>query len=498
MNSFPEQIVDLVIRLAAAAAADGVVRESIGEYFVHGLLDDNSAAALSMIAAGARDEHFAELAIQDRFGETVALEAIASTRGMVDVRFLKPNTRTTYYFFEAQMLMALFADDAAFSAARRVFVARGIEPFKTMQCTFARWEGVAPDDDDVTNPEAVELRMLIADLTPTRRVPSSIGNLLLQDPAPQPSVALQTWKSYAAGTLPCILVNEVRSSKQNDILVLSSPRRVAITASEPASVDSVVLDAELEAARWIYAGGPGVENRFTFFTTELSRSWPGTLSWDPGFRIAGPTALESARAAQRLFLSGKTGEVLKALGDLRKSLSDEVSIVMQQSRDLGSSLWRDFAIAIAALAARVAAGASSATLDLSLGLLLVFVACFLAYSLYVTLKSNARFIEAAGESRKIWTHKIYSFLQEAELKELASEPLAKAESVYWWTAWKVGIAYVVVILILLAVSVSPLLHPNARSSDVSGKASPSTAGPTATQQSSKKTSRRHNQKGAQY
>ena len=138
---------------------------------------------------------------------------------------------------------------------------------------------------------------------------------------------------------------------------------------------------------------------------------------------------------------------------------------MQQSRDLSSSLWRDFAIAVAALAARVAAGASAPigpNVDLSIGLLLVFVCIFLIYSLWVTLESNHRFLAAARSSRETWTRKTYGFLQKAELDELASVPMMEVENVYTWTAWRVGFAYTTVVLVLLVVAALPFLgvHTN--------------------------------------
>ena len=467
MSNSPDAVPSLAARIAAAAGGAGVITESIIEYTIHGVLDEETSRLLSVFATAAAQQRFADVNVQDRFGEAVPIENIAATRGTVDVFIRKPNTLTTFYFFEGARLEALFADDASMRCARRVRIASGIAPFQTEQCSFDHWTVAVPDAADAPAQENVELRLLVADLSPDRRVPSSIGNLLLASPAPA-SPALRAWEQHAARTLPCVLVKEVRENAGSDVLVLTSPRRVYIPAPDGTVPDATVLSAELDAARWIYASGPGVENRLTFFTTELSRSWPETATWNGAFANAGPSALEAARAAQRLFLSGKTAEVLKALGDLRKALTDEGSKVMQQSRDLSSSLWRDFAIAIAALAARVAAGANSLTsqsFDLPISLLLGFVCAFLAYSLFVTLTSNWRFLAAAKSSRETWTRKTYGFLQQAELDELSSAPMAEVENVYKWTAWRVGTAYVMVIAVLVVVAVLPLfgVHKNASS-----------------------------------
>jgi hypothetical protein len=454
MNSFLEDLLALLESIVSAAGERGLRQETIAELYVHGSIDSDSAPRLSRALRDLHGRRLSSVSIIRR-GESVSLDDVATITGELDIRLMKHNTAQTFYFYDAAFLSAFFADDSAVSRARTVLIARGVESFQTLQCSYARWEDtLVPDEVQMESAPTIEVRRLVVDLSGHDRVPSSAGNLIIsRNSHPVASEAYRQWKAYVARSLPTILVNEVRSSDDGDVLAVSSPRRVAIAHPEVAP-DDALLALELDAARFVYAGGPGTENRLTFLTAELSRSWPYRKSWDTGFLEVGELALESARSAERLFASGKTGDVLKALGDLRKTLNEDVAKVMQQTRDLGSALWRDVAIAVTALAAKVATGGTPG-LDVGVRSLLVLVSAFLVYSLAVTLVGNHRFLTDARKARAKWTRQTYSFLSETELRELALEPLEKTEAVYWWTSKMVMAAYAVIVIALLAVATWP-------------------------------------------
>jgi hypothetical protein len=447
VTSFPERVVNAAADLAPGGGDRVTVGETLAEFYVTGVLEEASAATWSDLLTENAERNFTEARVSDALGEDLSPSDVRAKRGTVHIRLFKPNTDTTYYFFDGAHLRAFFNNFDAVNGACHVFVGRGIEPFSTEGCKYEKWFAVVPDELPIEAPDATDVRMLVADLTGERRVPRTIGNLLRVGSVPLPSDAYNAWSNYAARTLPLVLANEVRSRDGHIVACYTTPRRVTALVDER-GLGGGVFELALSAARWVYTGGAGLENRLVFLTTELSRSWRDDETWEDGLRRVGQQALDAARSAERLFASGKTSDVLKALGDLRKALNDEVSRVGQQTRDLVAALWRDFAIAAAAVAARIAVAASGKP-DATVQPYLVLVLLFLIFRLYVVLDTDRRFFKNARDSRDVWTRQTYGFLAKSELDELVERPIAGAERVFWRTAWAVAGTYIVLSTVLV-------------------------------------------------
>src|SRR5690606_27287850 len=136
-----------------------------------------------------------------------------------------------------------------------------------------------------------------------------------------------------------------------------------------------------------------VEVKHTLLAYELGREWPEDISWTKGFVDRGSRALDAAKTAFHAHIRETSKDTLKSLGELRKTLTEEVSKTSQQTRELLSTLWRDFVIAITAILGRAAfvlSGTASADSDI-MRVMLGGIAVFLAFSLIFTLRANSRF-----------------------------------------------------------------------------------------------------------
>jgi hypothetical protein len=364
--------------------------------------------------------------------------------GYIILRVSKPNTETTFYAYTTDGLARLLAEEPVRLAARKILVGEHFEAFSTVKCAFAEWEHrVAdeerPEDVETTTPQAIVRS--VNSTSATAIVPSRIGPLLLVGEPPRESPTFAMWRAYALSALPLALVNEIRRDPSGTTLVVRGVRRVEIRFGPPARSPNALLCCELAAARWIY-GGAGAENRHTLFTSELSRAWNDGDDWGAAFSRVEPRVLEAATSAYELLLSGKTNDVLKAQADLRKALLDEVAKITTQTRDLLSSLWRDFAVAVAALVARATIADAAKP---GIRLLLLGVAVFLTYSLWVTVTSSAAFIRLGHDSRRAWNDRLYAFLSGGEFAALATKPIDETEEVYRRTVGKVLAAYAVLV-----------------------------------------------------
>jgi hypothetical protein len=209
------------------------------------------------------------------------------------------------------------------------------------------------------------------------------------------------------------------------------------------------------AAEWVYGSPREVEVRHTLFTNELAREWPETFSFFDQFASRADRALDSATTAYRAHIREGSKETLKTLSDLRKTLSDEVSKVSAQTRELIGILWKDFAIAATALLSRVAllfADKKPAADSAPMKAVLVGAAVFIVLNLTITLRTNARFMHIAGLSRPAWKQKLFGFLSDEDLKALAETPIQESTAAYNQAKVAVIAIYALIVVLLLSVS----------------------------------------------
>jgi hypothetical protein len=449
VSNFPKRLVALARGLSEGDPAYGRLAEDPWHLDSQGVVDETGWITWRHVA---EEAHAIGLAVvfTDEYDEPVEGDKISrSTR--VKVRVRKPNTDSAFHAFTQQGVLSILGDEGAGSRARRILVAENVAAFRTESCEFDVWGEGSSEIVDIDPLEGIEPRRLVYDST-TRSVPRRVGHLLIKGALPAGSATFETWKSVVLRKLPLTLVNEVRSAEGDLTLVVKGARTQGISF-RPVAGDATLFDIETTVARWIFAEGSGVENRHTFFTTELARIWPEGAEWSEAFARIGPQALEGAKSANNLMLSGKTGEVLRALGDLRKTMNDEVARVAQQCRDLGSSLWRDFVIAVTALFVRAASAANGTVVTIGARLLLGLAAVFLVYSLIVSVVGNRGSLRIANDSRKAWIDRVYPFISTPDIEALVTKPLADSEELYDRTEKMIVAAYVVLIIVVFATAV---------------------------------------------
>jgi hypothetical protein len=330
-----------------------------------------------------------------------------------------------YFLTEAGFAAALRDDLVAEPLA--VWVATDFAPFASMTLAVAPWGGARTPPE--TGTAAERPRKLVRDLT-HGRTPPQVGPWLLTARPATGSAVFDAWAAVAVEKLAFALPYEVRSVEGEERVALKGPRTTPV-AVVPTSSDwpSRILEPLTEAATWIYAAPREAEARFLFLNNHLSLDWRDDLHWPDGLLHLLSGSLASAREAYAFHLQDQSKDALKTLGDLRKSLQDEVARAQAATRDLLSALWRDLAVAGVVLALKSPTAPQIASAEI-LRWVTLATAFLLAVSLGITVFANARFNTLSDEARAEWRKKLYAFISNAEWAKLVEEPIRRGRLVY--------------------------------------------------------------------
>lgn len=352
-----------------------------------------------------------------------------------------------YFLTEAGFASALHDDLVAEPLA--VWVATAFAPLTAMTLSVSPWDGPRMPPDAGTLPERP--RKLVRDLTHSR-TPPVVGPWLLAVWPTAGSPVFDAWSAIAVEKLAFALPYEVRSVEGEERVVLKGPRTTPV-AVVPMTRDwpSKILEPLTEAATWVYATPREAEARFLFLNNHLSLDWRDGMHWPDGLVHLLRGSLASAKEAYAFHLQDQSKDALKTLGDLRKSLQDEVARAQTATRDLLSSLWRDFAIAGVVLALK-SPTASQITGAEVLRWVTLATAVLLVVSLGMTILANGRFNKLADEARGEWRRKLYAFVSDAEWTRLVEEPIRRGRTVYRGTLPVVGLLYLATAVYLVAVA----------------------------------------------
>ncbi|KOX60118.1 hypothetical protein ADL19_03620 [Streptomyces purpurogeneiscleroticus] len=352
------------------------------------------------------------------------------------------------YFLTAAGFASTLRDDFV-AEPLAVWVAAAFAPFSTMTLSVSSWGGPRTPPHAGTLPERP--RKLVRDLT-HGRTPPVIGPWLLATRPTAGSPVFDAWSAIAVEKLAFTLPYEVRSVEGEERVVLKGPRTTPV-AVVPMTRDwpSRILEPLTEAASWVYAAPREAEARFLFLNNHLSLDWRDGLHWPDGLLHLLRGSLASAKEAYAFHLQDQSKDALKTLGDLRKSLQDEVARAQAVTRDLLSSLWRDLAVAGVVLALKSPTAPQIASAEV-LRWVTLATASLLAVSLSMTIFANARFNKLADEARAEWRRKLYAFMSDTEWVKLVEGPIQRGRIVYRVALPIVGALYLGAALYLVAVA----------------------------------------------
>lgn len=434
---------------ASRLAPDFAVNEDAGRVTVVGTLSREALAKWQAVVDA--DALWLDLDCVDGSDDVVAPRDVAQGDRVRLTASYVPSVGAEHLFTPEGWRSLLYEPDRAclVSTVRLAFVGPE-EGFRTRAHVVEPWidaPGAAPEPEVRTEAGP---RRIVRSQSPSLMAPARIEPYVA-DRADIAGPAGIAWREAATAMIGLSLPNELYQDGGADMAMLSGqpPRKLAL--GRPAA-DAQGLAAQGEAAAWVYLEGADVEVRHTFLSAELAREWAAGESFRNGLpKRIGP-ALDSARLLYKAHLRAGSKDTLKALSDLRKTLSDEVQKLLQQSRDLSAGVWRDVAVAVGAMVVRLAVDASKGSGAGGWGFAAVYavVAAYVGISYVLTVSTNGRFLAVAERSRAAWRTKLYGFLDDADYDALADAPLAQAMDAYRRARRRTTAVVGVVVLALLA------------------------------------------------
>lgn len=405
------------------------------------------------LARAAAAEHLGEVKLFGEIQGEIDLERVADGDigdEPVSLVLTKVGGNGFCYFITDQAFAASLDEGQLTGDPLAVWVAVDFQGFSTEWLTVSPWGGARVHEPATFAAETP--RKFVRDLTGDT-VPERVDPWLLRGEVPAASTVFDAWREAAARRLAFSLPSEIRATPPGAQIVLKGPRSAPIPiADPPADWSARAFPSLADAARWIYSTPRETETKFQFLNNHLSLDWRDGTSWPRGLETVMAGSLTSAREAFAFHLQDQSKEAIKSLGDLRKSLQEEVARAQSATRDLLSALWRDFGIAGVVLALKSPTWPQISTTE-ALRWVTVATAIVLSVSLLVTTLSNWRFNRLADDGRQEWRGKLYAFLSEADWRRLVEAPISKARRVYRLTLPIVTIMYAVAVYYLLVVAV---------------------------------------------
>jgi hypothetical protein len=348
------------------------------------------------------------------------------------LRLIFKSPITAPHIFTPEGWRSLLLDEETLIHAQTIRLAFIETGFDTKAFSVEPWldDPIAVDTEVKKNVSDISPRRQVRCQSPLLLAPIRIEPWILVGSISKHCSAISIWQEISAQMIAMSLTNELYKDGEVSKAILSGqpPRKLDLGIFQP---NNTPFNALQEAATWVYLEGEDVEVRHTFLSSELARAWTPNIPFCEGLaaRLAG--ALDSARLIYKAHLRSGSKDIIKALADLRKTLTDEVQKLLQQSRDLSSAVWRDVVIAIGVVGVRFAMDSVKAN-QVTHGFALIYfaVALYISVSYAITVATNTRFLDIVEASRQSWRTKLYAFLDDNDYQTLAENPLSDAVLAY--------------------------------------------------------------------
>ncbi|MFS7161142.1 hypothetical protein AB6825_01070 [Serratia proteamaculans] len=288
-------------------------------------------------------------------------------------------------------------------------------------------ENIPNENKEALTPKKV--RTYVKVFNENTSAPSTIEPWVLKNTnnIPNDDPAFKIWRSISNAKLIICIPNEISLNSDGKIVVgfYGKPPKNLIFNKD--KLKDEVFDNIQEAILWIYFEGNEIEIKHTFLSSEIAREWALNINYCNGINTKLPSALESAKLLYKAHVRSSGKETLKTLGDLRKTLIDDVQKVIQQTRDIANGIWKDVALSIATIVLKYTVDSSKQpNHQLIYSYIFFAVGVYIIASFALSLFINNKFNGISEDNRKIWRRKLYLFLDDADYKLLAKEPIDSA------------------------------------------------------------------------
>ncbi len=266
---------------------------------------------------------------------------------------------------------------------------------------------------------------IVRETNEARLAPIDIRKWLVRSTVTEKLWEDSVFQTFAVASAPALvrsLASEIAGSRT---VVFNGPPRLSIAIPDDSLLQELTLVGYQNlrtAVAWVYEDAPSAEQRHALFAAEFARSVIRNESIGVAFREAGCDILEGARLAFQLSLSDMSREAIKAQGDLRKAIADDMSKAAEGTRTLSGAIAVSIATGITLIAARSTGAAEPWVLSL--------VAAVVAGYLIVVAVNGWAYLKLQRRLRDQWRRRFYRFVPANDYDEMVTKPARSAEWPY--------------------------------------------------------------------
>lgn len=442
-------MIDIFLRLSLEG-------ESLDAAFYRPQNTADSLLAFDLNNLAAQGDFNFSLQISDEFDERINLPTLddLSEFKIELVVFNKARTQEDNYFFSTQGFLKNL-ESSEITKSKNIFIHEDISDFRTLTCNITKWDLLKSSaQEDKRNIDLTDPRKIIKDYTGSQINRHHLFWITPCEPDTPDDLFLK-WLDIATPKASMLLASEISvidgnkyySIKGSKTLDLQHDNRtIAITRDEHSNIH--------DALNWIFETSREVEIRHTLLCQRLSHNDPKkSETWIKYISRTIKPSLSSSREDYKNHLLVKTGELLKAITDIRKTVSDETNKIIDKTSALTSSLLRDASITFIIATLRQTLIAKSIITKESASFLLIATIAWLATSILLTGYQNKIFIRTQIRFRRSWSKGLSSLVPESELKKISRRPIREAIENYGRIKRIIDFIYATLILIILSILV---------------------------------------------
>ncbi|MEG3146533.1 hypothetical protein U1839_17915 [Sphingomonas sp. RT2P30] len=296
--------------------------------------------------------------------------------------------------------------------------------FDTLSIRYGPW-----GDSVVSIPQELphSPRNVVRVLDDGARFPDDLGRWLLRDPSVSISGrGIEPWRRMAVEHLGQALADEIEPTGR---LLFRGPPVTRFSPDVGPLVEAAGIEAIERVALWVFDNPREVENRHVLVAAEIART---ALRGGDATDLAAITAsaFEGARIAYSFGITQQSRDTLKALGELRKAVSDETGRLADTTRGLATAITGSVVANLGIIVARLTVPATSTWAPAAAIVLSVVLALYVAS----VIASGAQYLQLQATLRNEWRSRLYRFLDDPEYARMVTDPVRRAERGFWIAA----------------------------------------------------------------
>ncbi|EJN29842.1 hypothetical protein PMI35_02296 [Pseudomonas sp. GM78] len=392
------------------------------------------------------------LVATDEFGDEISFPVltILELPKLSRVMFVKKKINGVAFFFSPTGFLscALIAEISQFG---EVYIFEQDVSFSSLLCDFKSWNFPEPLHASTKKlVEEVDARKIVRDTT--GEVIHARHGFWIAPVIPDVKNKLyEEWLRLATFKASALLASEIWRKDGQLFLTLKGGRSLEIGYVNPGtSHSSVDLHRVHMALDWIYSQSRDAEVRHTLICQRIStQRHRSRESWLEFLLRSVACAHQSAREDYRSHIHVKTVDLLKAVTDIRKTVSEEVNKIVDRTQSLTTGLLRDLSISFTLVALRqvlmaknfLSAGETKFLLLANIFWLIVSV-CLSGYQNKLYFRSQIKF-------RYNWSKRVIGLISADEFSALSRKPFKDSIKAYKNIKNLVNFIYACLVMILL-------------------------------------------------